>query len=142
MGAPAPPPLWQTQLALATASDDAVSDEMALIVDGIETMAELLGRSLLTPATAVSEPSEFPYAAALTAPCGLSVDVSSTMIGGLHGDGRRPRYQGGRRGPNASGVLSLVRLCAAALSSDGWPPGLRLRTATQRLLSRRSVFRQ
>jgi len=45
-GRPALPPLRQTQRAPATASDDAVSDETALIVDSIETMAELLGKDL------------------------------------------------------------------------------------------------
>ena len=40
------PPLRQTHLALATASDDAVSDETALIVDSIDTMAELLTRDV------------------------------------------------------------------------------------------------
>ena len=48
-GPPALPPLRQTQLALTTASDDAVSDETALIVDSIETMAELLGRAMPRP---------------------------------------------------------------------------------------------
>ena len=43
-GPPALPPLQQMQLALATASDDAVSDETALIVDSICTMAALLAK--------------------------------------------------------------------------------------------------
>ena len=43
-GPPALSPLLQTQLALAMASDDAVSDEAALIVDSIDTMAELLAK--------------------------------------------------------------------------------------------------
>lgn len=41
-GAPALPPVRDTQAALATVSPDAVSDEAALIVDSIETMASLL----------------------------------------------------------------------------------------------------
>ena len=45
-GKPALPPLRLTQQALAAASDDAVSDETALIVDSIETMAELLGKDV------------------------------------------------------------------------------------------------
>ena len=45
-GRPALPPLRQTQLALARASDDGVSDETGLIVDSIETMAELLGKDV------------------------------------------------------------------------------------------------
>ena len=45
-GPPALPPLLQTQLALATASGDAVSDETALIVEAIDTMAELLAKDL------------------------------------------------------------------------------------------------
>ena len=43
-GPPALSPLRQAQLTLATASDDAVSDEAALIVDSIDTMAELLAK--------------------------------------------------------------------------------------------------
>ena len=43
-GKPALPRLRQTQLALTKASDDAINDEAALIVDSIETMAELLGK--------------------------------------------------------------------------------------------------
>ena len=39
---PALPLLRQTQLTLASASDNTVSDETSLIVDSIETMAELL----------------------------------------------------------------------------------------------------
>lgn len=39
---PALPPLQQTQLALASTSGNGVSDEASLIVDSIETMAELL----------------------------------------------------------------------------------------------------
>ena len=45
-GPPALPPLRQTQLALATASDDAVSDDTSLIVDSIDTMAELLAADM------------------------------------------------------------------------------------------------
>jgi hypothetical protein len=45
-GPPALSPLRQTQLTLATASNDAVSDEAALIVDSIETMAELLAKDV------------------------------------------------------------------------------------------------
>jgi uncharacterized membrane protein YccC len=45
-GPPSLPPLRRTQLALATASDDAVSDETALIVDSIDTIAELLAKDV------------------------------------------------------------------------------------------------
>jgi uncharacterized membrane protein YccC len=41
--APPPlPPLWQTQLALNTASNDIVRDETDLLVDSVDTIAELL----------------------------------------------------------------------------------------------------
>ena len=43
-GSPALPPLRETQRALRGSSDDAVIDETALLVDSIETMADLLGQ--------------------------------------------------------------------------------------------------
>ena len=57
-GPPALPPLRQTQLALATASDDAVGDETALIVDSIDTMAELLAKDVESLETASSRPDD------------------------------------------------------------------------------------
>lgn len=57
-GKPALPPLRQTQLALAKASDDAISDEAALIVDSIETMAELLGKDMEGEENSIMAPED------------------------------------------------------------------------------------
>ena len=43
------PLLRQAQLALATAANDVVSDETNLIVDSIDTMAELLEKERTSP---------------------------------------------------------------------------------------------